>query len=175
MSVELYTDDGAGSPSVPAGSDDRGRPNLSGDLPTVFSAAPMFRRTALGYDRFEVDTYVQWAEDELVTAEREREHLLRLQVETRAALEDARRLLSPSSEGIEVLRISDRVGTLLAAAADEAAGIRAEAEADRSAASEAAQRTVADAERLLAESEAEAQRLLAQASAEAQRAIAEAG
>jgi len=133
----------------------------------------MFRRTAVGYDRFEVDTYVQWAEDELATAERER--LLTRQVETRAALEDARRLLSHSSEGAEVLRISDRIGALLAAAADEAAGIRAEAEADRSAASEAAQRTVADAERMLAGSEVEAQRMVAEATAEAQQAIAEAG
>ena len=118
---------------------------------------------------------MQWAEDELATAERERERLLTRQVETRAALEDARRLLSHSSEGAEVLRISDRIGALLAAAADEAAGIRAEAEADRSAASEAAQRTVADAERVLAESEVEVQRMVAESTAEAQQAIAEAG
>src|SRR4051794_3370719 len=166
MSGELYTDDGAVPPHGYLESGDDGRPNLSGDLPTVFAAAPMFRRTAVGYDRFEVDTYVQWAEDELATAEREREHLLTRHVETRAALQDARRLLSHSSEGAEVLRISDRIGTLLAAAADDAAEIRAEAEADRSAASEAAQRTVAEAERVLAESEAEAQRMVARAAVE---------
>jgi hypothetical protein len=175
MSGELYTDDGAVPPHGYLESGDDGRPNLSGDLPTVFSAGPMFRRTAVGYDRFEVDTYVQWAEDELATAEREREHLLTRQVETRAALEDARELLSHSSAGAEVLRMSGRIGSLLAAAADEAAAIRAEADAERSAASETAQRTVAEAERLLAESEAEARRMVADAMIATEQATVEAG
>ena len=38
----------------------------------------MFGRAVAGYDRFQVDTYVRWAEDELATADREREHLMAL-------------------------------------------------------------------------------------------------
>jgi hypothetical protein len=41
---------------------DRERPNVSGVLPTIFAAAPVFRGALLGYDRFQVDSYVQWAE-----------------------------------------------------------------------------------------------------------------
>ena len=64
MSAELHADDWTAGPAsalrvVPT---DRTRPNVSGDLPTVFQIAPMFRRTVGGYDRFQVDTYVQWAE-----------------------------------------------------------------------------------------------------------------
>ncbi|MCW2699653.1 MAG: hypothetical protein JWQ45_1188 [Blastococcus sp.] len=185
MSAELSTEDEAFSPFRAGEPDGHGRPNLSGDLPAVFQAAPMFRRAALGYDRFQVDTYVQWAEDELATAERERERLLTRQVETRAALEDARQLLAHSSSGAELLRISGRIGSMLAAAADEAEGMRAEAEgiraeaegmraeagAERAAASKAARCTVAEAERVLAESAAEAERIVATAAAQAGQTI----
>jgi cell division septum initiation protein DivIVA len=192
MSAELSTEDEAFSPFRAGEPDGHGRPNLSGDLPAVFQAAPMFRRAALGYDRFQVDTYVQWAEDELATAERERERLLTRQVETRAALEDARQLLAHSSSGAELLRISGRIGSMLAAAADEAEGMRAEAEGIRAeaegmraeaegmraeaegmrtAASKAARCTVAEAERVLAESAAEAERIVATAAAQAGQTI----
>jgi hypothetical protein len=150
--------------SVPT---DRARPNVAGDLPTVFQAAPMFRRTVAGYDRFQVDTYVAWAEDELATADREREHLLSRHVRTRAALEEARELLSHSPGGAEVTRLSARIGSMLAAAADEATGIRADAEADRCAAAHQAERMIAEAERVLADAEAEAELLVADAVADA--------
>ena len=75
MSAELEIDDstarlsGAVETGAPGtGPLDSRRPNVSGDLPTVFRAAPMFRRSLSGYDRFQVDTYVQWAEDELASA-----------------------------------------------------------------------------------------------------------
>ena len=55
----------------------------------------MFTVALRGYDRFQVDTYVQWAEEELVTAEREREHLLAAHHRTWADLEQAR--AQPSS------------------------------------------------------------------------------
>jgi hypothetical protein len=147
---------------------DRGRPTLSGDLPTVLAAAPMFRRVPLGYDRFQVDTYVRWAEDELATADREREHLEARQVRTSAALEDARELLSHSAGGADFLRLSRRMGTLLAAATDEAEAIRADAEAH-------AGRLAADAERALAEAAAEAARIVTEAAARAEELRAEAG
>jgi cell division septum initiation protein DivIVA len=154
--------------------DDRPRPNVSGDLPTVLQAAPMFRRHVVGYDRFQVDTYVQWAEDELATAERERERLLARHVATQAALDDAQRVLSHSAGGGEFLRVSDHIGTLLAAAADQAESMRAEAEADRSAASALAERMVADAEAEAERVVAEAGLLAGQMAAGARRTVARA-
>ena len=167
MTAQLGADDGAAP--------DDGRPNLSGDLPTVFQAAPMFRRTAVGYDRFQVDTYVRWAEDELATAERERDHLLTRHVATQAALDEARRLLSHSAGGAEVLRVSGRIGAVLAAAADEAEDLRTEAQAEVAAAAAEAQRLTALAEQALADAGAEAQRLVAEAAGEADALTAEAG
>jgi cell division septum initiation protein DivIVA len=182
MGVELHADDGAASPLSPfemvvLGLEplDRRRPNVSGDLPTVFQTAPMFRRAAIGYDRFQVDTYVQWAEEELVTAAREREHLVARHLRTRAELEEARELLSHSSAGGEMLRLSRRIGSMLAAAADEAEGMRAEAEACRSTASAQAEQTVAHAERVLADAAAEARLMVAEAATDAEEMIAEAG
>ena len=148
----------------PAG---RTRPNVSGDLPTVLQAAPMFRRAVAGYDRFQVESYVQWAEDELAAADRERAHLVARQLETTAALQEARELLSHSPGGGEYIGASRRIGALLAAAADEAAALRAEAEADRQAAADEAERVVADARRRAAATETVADRSLAAAQAEA--------
>jgi cell division septum initiation protein DivIVA len=187
MSAELHADDGAhplSTQGTELGSEplDRRRPNVSGDLPTVFQAAPMFNRAVAGYDRFQVDTYVRWAEDELATADREREHLMARHVGTRAALEEARQLLSHSSGGAEFLRLSRRIGSVLAAAADEAESMRAEAEsmraeaeAHRSAASAQADRIVAHAHRVLADAEAEAERMVAEAATHAEEMTAEAG
>src|SRR4051812_35753284 len=115
MSAQLYADDRAAGPpsslevapaSAPA---ERGHPNFSGDLPTVLGAAPMFRRALVGYDRFQVDTYVQWAEQELATADREREHLLARHLRMRTVLEDARELLSRSPGGADFLQLSRRM------------------------------------------------------------------
>ena len=149
-------------------------PNVSGDLPTVLEAAPMFRRVVAGYDRFQVDTYVRWAEDELATAAREREHLLARHLETWADLEEARQLLSHSSGGGEFLQLSRRIGTMLAAAADEAERIRAEAKSARSHAAGQATRTVARAEKALADAEAEAGRLVAEGAVRLENATARA-
>ena len=158
------------------------RPNVSGDLPTVLSAAPMFRRSVAGYDRFQVDTYVQWAEEELATVDREREHLLARHLRTRAALDEARELLVHSPAGSEFLRASRRIGSMLAAAANEAEGMHAEAAADRAAAADERAAVAAEAERLadqakqaLVEAEAEAERVVADAAVEAAEIDARAG
>src|SRR3954447_4221191 len=147
MTVELQTDATSADAvletaagSVPPG---RQRPNVSGDLPTVLEAAPMFRRTVAGYDRFQVDTYVRWAEDELATASREREHLMAAHLRTRAALDEANELLTHSAGGGELLQASRRIGSMLATAADEAADMHAEAQAARTAAEAEAERLVA--------------------------------
>jgi cell division septum initiation protein DivIVA len=127
----------------------------------------MFRRAVLGYDRFQVDTYVQWAEDELTAADREREHLEERHLQTRAELADARQLLGRSSGGAELLRMSQRVGAMLAAAADEAEGIRAEAAAHRSAAAAEANRKLGYARWRISYAEAKAEGILAETAAEA--------
>ena len=176
MSTELHADDRTAHPmSGPASAPvDRRRPTVSGDLPTVLDAAPMFRRVVAGYDRFQVDTYVRWAEDELATADREREHLVARHLQTLAALQEARELLSHSSGGREFLRVSRRIGSVLATAADEADAMRAEAEADRTAAAAQAEQMVAHAERVLADARAEAEGTVAAAATEADERRAEA-
>jgi cell division septum initiation protein DivIVA len=180
MSVELHTgevavclplDDGG---LLEGGAREQRRPNVSGDLPTVLQAAPMFRRAVVGYDRFQVDTYVQWAEDELVAADRERDHLVARYLELQASLEETRSLLSHSPGGGEFLQVSRRIGSLLAAAADEADGMRADAEADRSAATAEAGQMIARAEQLLADATAEADRVLTEAATEAAGTLADA-
>ena len=167
MSAELHADDGPARHLFAVVPDrderERERPNVSGDLPTVLQAAPMFRRVVVGYDRFQVDTYVRWAEDELAAADREHEHLVARHLETRAELEEALELLSHSPGGGEFLQLSRRIGTMLAAAADEAERIRAEAASARSHAAGQATRSIARAEKVLADAEAEAARLVADA------------
>ena len=187
MSVELHADDGAVRSAsaletmMAREPVDRPRPNVSGDLPTVFAAAPMFRRAVLGYDRFQVDSYVQWAEDELATADREREHLEARHFRARTELDQARELLAHTSSGGEFLQTSRRIGSLLAVAADEAESIRTEAESirteaerHRSAAVAQAERTLAEAEQALTEARAEATRMEAETASAAECRIAEA-
>ncbi len=175
MTVELRVDHGA-SPAAP-GPDPGGtlqprRPNVAGDLPTVLAAGPLFDRALAGYDRFQVDTYVRWAEDEIAVGDREREHLLARHVATAAALEEARELLAHSSGGAELVRVSGRIASLLAAAADQAEGIRAEARADRRAAAAEAEQVLACARGVLADAAAEAERVLAVAAARAEETTA---
>src|SRR5690349_20915351 len=162
MSTELH----AGDEVDPV---DREHPNVSGDLPAVFEAAPMFRRAALGYDRFQVDTYVRWAEEELTTADRERRHLESRHLATRAALDEARELLSHSSSGGEFLQLSRRLGSMLATAADEAESMHAQAEADRAAALEEARRTAAAAAQALTDAREEGRRVVAEAGSAAEQ------
>ncbi|MGY2066050.1 hypothetical protein [Blastococcus sp. SYSU DS0619] len=154
---------------------DHARPNVSGDLPTLFRAEPMFARALAGYDRFQVDTYVRWAEDELATAEREREHLLARCLDSQSALAEARELLDHSAGGGEFLRLSERMGAMLAAAADQAESITAEAEAVRAAAQAAAEELRARAAAELAEAGSRARETVAAAAAEADAIVAAAG
>lgn len=157
----------------PTGAGER-RPNVAGDLADVLGAAPMFARAVAGYDRFQVDTYVRWAEEELATAEREREHLVGRHLHLRAQLEEARALGAHSAGGGELLRVSRRIGALLADAADQAEDIRAEARAERDAAVAAADEVRAEAARALADAQRRSCALTAQATAAAARATAEA-
>lgn len=174
MSIELHADEAIedrGPAPVPSSDREQdGRPNVAGDLTAVLQAGPMFRRAISGYDRFEVETYVQWAEGELAAADRERERLLGRQLDTAAALAEARELLSHSSDGSRFVGLSRSMGALLATAADEAEAVRAAADADARAVAAEAQRTAAEAARTLAVAQAAA----AASAEDAQRALAEA-
>ncbi|MGY1770896.1 hypothetical protein [Blastococcus sp. SYSU D00813] len=147
---------------------------MAGDLADVLGAAPMFARAVAGYDRFQVDTYVRWAEEELATAEREREHLMARHLRLQAELDEARTLGAHSAGGGELLRVSRRIGALLADAADQAEDIRAEARAERDAAGAAADELRAEASRALADAHRRSAALTAQAAAAAARTTAEA-
>ncbi|SEO48398.1 hypothetical protein [Trujillonella endophytica] len=174
MSVQL--DDPARA--VPAPGEEvrteRLRPNVAGDLPSVLGAGPMFGRAVAGYDRFQVDTYVQWAEGELTAAERELDSLMARHLSTRAALDEARQLLSHSAGGGELLSASRRIGDLLATAADEAEDIRAEARAEAAAAAARSQRLLARADETVLAAQTGATRLVADATATATAVTAEA-
>ena len=171
MSVDIQADDGAARPlnalEAVLGIDPRDdtRPNVSGDLPTVLQTGPMFRRAVVGYDRFQVDTYVQWAEDELVAADRERDHLVARLLRTRADLDEAQQLLSHSPGGGEFLQLSRRIGSMLAVAADEAESIRSDARAHRAAAAAEANRKLGYARWRIAYAEARAKDVVAEAAA----------
>jgi hypothetical protein len=135
----------------------------------------MFRRSLIGYDRFQVDTYVQWAEDELASADREHEHLVARHLRTRADLEEARELLARSSGGAEMLRLSRQIGSMLATAADEAASMRAEAEKCRTAAASEAKRKLGYARWRIGYAETRAESLAAEAARRFEAKAAEAG
>jgi chromosome segregation ATPase len=118
------------------------RPNLTGDLDAMLTRAPVFRTAVRGYDRLEVDNYVAWAEGELSAARRETDDLVTRYGRCSADLEIARRLLARSPEGQEMTVISERIGTMLRLAADEAAALSAAG--------------AAEAEQILAEARTEA-------------------
>ena len=143
------------------------RPNVSGDLPGMLQAAPMFRRSFRGYSRYQVDTYVQWAEDELAAAARENEDVLARYAQVCRDLDETQQLLSHSPGGAEFLRLSQRIGGMLAAAADQADVLVSDAQTHRA---EAA----AEADSMLADAAAEAHRTRVESTAQAERILAEA-
>jgi colicin import membrane protein len=105
-----------------------GPPRPAGALETLLDHRPAFRGSVRGYDRLEVDNYVAWAEGELATAQREREHLLDRLSAGAAELEISRRLLAERPHPRPV--VSDRVGEILRLAEDQAAEVLAAAEGE---------------------------------------------
>jgi cell division septum initiation protein DivIVA len=95
-----------------------------GGLAQLFDRRPMFRRRHRGYDRFQVDEYVAWAEAELDAARRQCDYLLSRYGACTAQLEIARqapRTPRPSVTG----RVSARLGEMLRVASEEAEAIAA--------------------------------------------------
>src|SRR3712207_4437014 len=124
-------DVGNGQPAVepPASTrPDARHPRLSGDLAALFTAQPLFRTAVRGYARLEVDNYVAWAESELATAQREREHLLDRIGACAADLAISRRLLAELPPARPT--VSDRVGDVLRLAEEQAAKVLEAADAE---------------------------------------------
>jgi colicin import membrane protein len=170
------------------------RPNLRGDLDSVLEFLPCFRGALRGYDRWQVDSYVSWAERELRAARRSADEMAARFGACSAELERTRRQLERSEDGRDVLRVSDRMAQVLELAADEAAALTAagaaeadelvdrartyaaamlqrarEAEDAAAAATEAAARVRAEAADLLEHARTQAAELRASAVAERHR------
>lgn len=109
------------------------RPNLWGDLDSVLEFLPCFRAALRGYDRWQVDSYVSWAERELCAARRSADEMAAHFGACSVELERTRRQLGRSEVGRDVVGVSDRMAQMLELAADEAAALTAAgaAEADQ--------------------------------------------
>jgi colicin import membrane protein len=121
-----------------------------GALDALLETGPGFGVAIRGYDRLQVDNYVAWAESELRTARRATDDLMSRYGELCAELELSRRLLARSPEGQELTYLSERMGSMLQMAADEAADLIAAARAE--------------GERIVAEARADADARLRKAS-----------
>src|SRR6478672_6594665 len=94
------------------------RPDAGG-LAQLFDRRPMFRRRHRGYDRFQVDEYVAWAEAELDAARRQCDYLLSRYGACTAQLEIMRQAPRRSVSG----PVSERLGQMLRLASEEAQAI----------------------------------------------------
>jgi cell division septum initiation protein DivIVA len=106
------------------------RPNLSGDLEAILAPVPVFRRRPLGYDRLPVDNYVVWAETALLAARQETDDLLERYGRCWAELDLTRQAQVHSLAGQQMAHVTERIGSMLQLAADEAADITATAAAE---------------------------------------------
>jgi hypothetical protein len=109
----------------------------AGVLDQLLDRRPMFRRRHRGYDRFQVDNYVAWAEAELDAVRRQCDYLLSRYGACTAELEIVRR--TPRTPRPSVTGpVSARLGEMLRVASEEA-------EAITSAGIDEAERIVTDA------------------------------
>lgn len=161
------------------------RPDLDAGLDQLLDRRPMFRRRHRGYDRFQVDNYVAWAEAELDAARRQCDYLLSRYGACTAQLELARRAPQTPATG----PVSARLGEMLRLAAEEAelitaagvdeaerivAGARTEAEARLRKVEGIREAAAAAAEQLREQGRQDAERLLADAAARRGAAASEA-
>jgi colicin import membrane protein len=108
-------------------------PQYPGQLATTFGTAPIFRTVIHGYDRVQVDSYVAWAEDELLTERRAIREVVGQFRDAVGELERSRSMPVRSAEAQHLLDVTTHGQRMLATAADEAADLvsTAAAEADR--------------------------------------------
>ena len=160
-------------------------PDLDGGLDQLLDRRPMFRRRHRGYDRFQVDSYVAWAEAELDAARRQCDYLLSRYGACAAQLELARQAPRRSATGPvsvrlgEMLRLaSEEAEVITAAGIDEAERIvtdaRVEAEARLRKVAGIREAATAAGDELRAQARCDAEHLLAAAAAQRDAAAAEA-
>lgn len=158
---------------------------VEGGLDQLLDRRPLFRRRHRGYDRFQVDNYVAWAEGELDAARRQCDYLLSRYGDCAAQLEQARRGPHRSATGPvsvrlgEMLRLAaEEAEAITAAGVDEAerivAGARVEAEARLRKVAGIREAALAAADELRAQARHEAERLLGTAAARRDAAATEA-
>jgi cell division septum initiation protein DivIVA len=161
------------------------RPERDGGLDPLLDRRPMFRRRHRGYDRFQVDSYVAWAEAELEAARRQCDYLLSRYGACAAQLETARQAPRPSVTGPvsvrlgEMLRLaSEEAEVITAAGIDEAerivTGARVEAEARLRKVAGIREAASAAGDELRAQAQCEAEQILAGAAAQREAAATEA-
>jgi colicin import membrane protein len=98
-----------------------GQPHLTGDLPTMLESGPSFATAMRGYDRLQVDNYVEWAENEMRAAQRVITELVDRLAANEGELRHSRQVMARSAEDRELVVLADRVAGLLRLAAQEAA------------------------------------------------------
>jgi len=126
-------------PAEPPAEQEASLPNLAGDIEVMLDTVPAFRWKRHGYNVDEVDNYIALLLDELRAARQSAQSLL-------DSLLDATRQVAVQQQELATLRaqqtavakaaeqapdwLPQRMQTILRLAGEEAAGIRAEAEAD---------------------------------------------
>jgi hypothetical protein len=156
-----------------------------GGLDQLLDRRPLFRRRHRGYDRFQVDNYVAWAEAEMDAARRQCDYLLSRYGDCTAQLELARRAPQRSVTGPvsvrlgEMLRLaSEEAEVITAAGIDEAErivdGARVEAEARLRNVAGIREAAIAAGEELRAQARCDAEQLLVSAAAQRDAAATEA-
>ncbi len=150
----------AGDSARPAGRE-RSAVSLAADLGGLLDTRPVFESRLHGYDRYQVDEYVIWAEEELATVRRAHDELRARAAATAAELAELRRRPAPPQPAAqpvsELTVVSERVRGILLLASDEASAMVA-------AATEEAEQLVADA-RVEADARLEKAALLREAAA----------
>jgi hypothetical protein len=178
---------GAGGPAGGADSPPPAfrRPNLAGDLDQVLDHRPLFRLRRRGYDRFQVDNYVAWAESEVDAAHRQCDHLLERYGACMVELTSVRQAPVATPTGAvsrrlgEMLRLaSQEADTVVAVGVDEAerivAGGRLEAEARLRKVAGIREAAVAAADELREQARRDAEQLMRTSAAQLEAAEADA-
>jgi cell division septum initiation protein DivIVA len=111
--------DGTGGSAPPSG---------PGGLDGLLGTAPVFTGAVRGYDRAQVDAYVDWAETEVLVLRRENDHLLSRFAASATELEGARRRLAEVARQRVPVPGPDDPRTVLRRAEREAAAVTAAAE-----------------------------------------------
>ena len=118
---------GGVAPQGAAGDGATGRPPTGG-LDGLLGTAPVFTGAVRGYDRGQVDAYVDWAETEVLVLRRENDHLLSRYAAASTELQNARRRLAQLARERQSLPGPDEARALLQRAEQEAAARIAAAE-----------------------------------------------